>query len=180
MHSISKEYCRMHVHVPKAQWGQTETVEFGAQKALLQGHKENGGLHTHKKDPKLPKEFQQSIYFLLFFFYFTILHWFCHTSTCICHGCTRVPHPETPSHLPPYSIPLGHLSVPALSTLYHASNLGWQFVSHVIFYMFQCHSPKSSHLRPLPQSPKDCSVHLCLLLSCIQGYRYHLSTHYCP
>ena len=38
---------------------------------------------------------------LLFFFYFTILYWFCHTSTCIRHGCTRVPHPE--SRLPPPS-----------------------------------------------------------------------------
>ena len=26
----------------------------------------------------------------------------------------------------------------------------------MILYMFQCHSPKSSHLLPLPQSPKDC------------------------
>ena len=25
--------------------------------------------------------------------------------------------------------------------------------------MFQCHSPKSSHPLPLPQSPKDCSIH---------------------
>ena len=37
---------------------------------------------------------------LFFFFYFTILYWFCHTSTCICHGYTRVPHPEPPYHLP--------------------------------------------------------------------------------
>ena len=29
---------------------------------------------------------------LLLFFYFTILYWFCHTSTCIRHGCTHVPH----------------------------------------------------------------------------------------
>ena len=29
--------------------------------------------------------------FLILFFYFTILYWFCHTSTCIRHGCTRVP-----------------------------------------------------------------------------------------
>ena len=29
-------------------------------------------------------------------------------------------------------------------------------------YMFQCHSPISSCPRPLPQSPKDCSIHLCL------------------
>ena len=27
------------------------------------------------------------------------------------------------------------------------------FVSYMIFYMFQCHSPKSSHPLPLPQSP---------------------------
>ena len=42
-------------------------------------------------------------------------------------------------------------------------NLDWRFASHMILYMFQCHSPKSSHSRPLPQSPKDCSIHLCLL-----------------
>ena len=28
--------------------------------------------------------------------------------------------------------------------------------------VFQCHSPKSSHPLPLPQSPKDCSIHQCL------------------
>ena len=33
--------------------------------------------------------------------YFTILYCFCHTATWICHGCTCVPHPEPPSHLPP-------------------------------------------------------------------------------
>ena len=32
----------------------------------------------------------------------------------------------------------------------------------MIIYRFQCHSPKSSHSPPLPQSPKDCSIHLCL------------------
>ena len=42
------------------------------------------------------------------------------------------------------------------------SNLDWWFVSYMILYMFQCHSPKSSHPRPLPQSPKNCSIHLCL------------------
>ena len=53
-------------------------------------------------------------------------------------------------------------SAPALSTLSHASNLDWQFISHMILYKFQCHSPKSSQPRPLPQSPKECSIHLCL------------------
>ena len=58
--------------------------------------------------------------------------------------------------------PLGHPSAPAPSILYHALNLDWRFVSHMILYMFQCHSPKSSHPHPLPQSPKDCSIHLYL------------------
>ena len=73
---------------------------------------------------------------LLLFFYFTILYWFCHTSTCIHHGCTRVPHPEIPSHLPPHTIPLGHPSAPAPSFLYPALNLDWRFISYMILYMF--------------------------------------------
>ena len=111
--------------------------------------------------------------------YFTILYWFCHTSTWIHHGCTRIPHPKPPSHLNPHTIPLGHPSAPAPSILYPASNLDWQFLSYMILYMFQCHSPKSSHPLLFPQSPKDCSIHLCLfLLSRIQGYHYHLSKHF--
>ena len=63
---------------------------------------------------------------------------------------------------PPRIIPLGHPSAPAPSIQYHASTLDWWFVSYMILCMFQCHSPKSSHLFPLPLSPKDCSIHLCL------------------
>ena len=101
--------------------------------------------------------------------YFTILYWFCHTSTWIHHGCTRVPHPEPLSQFPPHTIPLDHPSAPALSILYHAWNLDWRFVSHMILYMFQCHSPKSSYPLPLPQSPKDCSIRLGLF--CCLAYR---------
>ena len=97
--------------------------------------------------------------------YFTILYWFCHILTWICHGYICVPHPELPSHLPPHPIPLGHPSAPAPSNQYHGS---W-FVSYMILYMFQCHSPKSSHPRPLPQGPKDCSIHLCFF--CCLAYR---------
>ena len=119
--------------------------------------------------------------FLFFFFlninlfilieanYFTILYWLCHTLTWICHGVCVFPILNTPSHLPPHPLPLGDPSAPAPSTLYHASNLDWQFVSHTIIYMFQCYSPKSSHPHPLPQSPKDCSIHLCLF--CCLAYR---------
>ena len=91
-----------------------------------------------------------------------MLQCFCHTLTWICHGCTCVPCLEPPSHFPPHPIPLGHPSAPALKTLSHALNLDWQSFSHMIIYIFQCHSLKSSHPHPLPQSPKDCSIHLCL------------------
>ena len=74
-----------------------------------------------------------------------------------------------PPSFPPHSIPLGRPSAPAPSIQYRASNLDWRFVSHMILYMFQCHYPKSSHPCPLPQSPKDCSIHLCLF--CCLTYR---------
>ena len=122
------------------------------------------------------------MFFFLFFFIF-ILFYLLYNIVLVLpyinmnpHRYTCVPHPEPRSHLPPCTIPLGHPSAPAPSILYHASNLDWRFVSYMILYMFQCHSPKSSHPLPLPQSPKDCSIHLCLfLLSRIQGYHYHLS-----
>ena len=101
--------------------------------------------------------------------YFTILYWFCHTSTWIRHGCTHVPNPEPPSHLPPHTIPLGHPSAPAPSFLHPASNLDWRLVSYMILYMLRCHSPKSFPPLPLPQSPKDCSIYLCLF--CCLTYR---------
>ena len=69
---------------------------------------------------------------------------------------------EPSSLLPPHTIPLGRPSAPAPSIQYHASNLDWWFISYMILYMFQYHSPKSSHPLPLPQSPKDCSIHLYL------------------
>ena len=78
--------------------------------------------------------------------------------------------------LPPHPIPLGHPRAPAPSTTYHASNLDWWFISHMIIYMFQCHFPTLSHSHPLLQSPKRLFyTSVSLLLSRIQGYCYHLS-----
>ena len=75
----------------------------------------------------------------------------------------------TPSHLPPHIISLDHPHAPAPSILYPVSNIDWQFVSYLIVYIFQCHSPKTSHPLPLPQSPKVCSTHLCPF--CCLAYR---------
>ena len=119
--------------------------------------------------------------FILFFsvlftylFYFTILYWFCHTLTWIRHGCTCVSHPEPASYLYPCPIPLGHPNAPALSTLYHAPNLDWWFVSHMIIYMFQCHSPILPSPSPT-ESKRLFYTSVSLWLSHIQGYHYHLS-----
>ena len=108
-------------------------------------------------------------FFLLFFlfFTFTLLYWFCHISKWIRHRYTCVTHPEPSFLLPPHTIPLGRLSAPAPSIQYRASNLDWQLVSYMILYLFQCHSPKSSHPLPLPPSPKDCSIHQCLFCSLV-------------
>ena len=69
---------------------------------------------------------------------------------------TPLPSPS-PSHTS------GSSHAPALSTLPHASNLDWWSISHMLIYMFQCYSLKSSHPSLLPLSPKVCCLRLCLL-----------------
>ena len=103
-------------------------------------------------------------------------YWFCHTTTWIHHGCTHVPNPEPHSHLPPHTIPLGHPSAPAPSFLYPASNMDWQFISPMILYMFQCHSPQITTPPHSSTEPKRLFyTSVSLLLSHIQGCLYHLS-----
>ena len=70
---------------------------------------------------------------------------FCRTSTLISHGCTCVPHPEAPSHLPPHPIPPGCSWAPVLSVLLYASNLNWSSTLHVVIYICQCYLLKSFH-----------------------------------
>ena len=83
--------------------------------------------------------------------------------------CTCVPHPETPSNLPPHPILLGCPSTPAVNALFHASNFDWPSISHMVIYMFQYYFLKSSHPHLLPQSPKVCSLYLCLF--CCLAYK---------
>ena len=113
--------------------------------------------------------FLSFFFFIFTLFYFTMLYWFCHTLTWIHHECTCIPKHEPLSRLPPHNISLGHPRAPAPSMLYPALDIDWRFNSFMIVYMFQCHSPKSSHPLLLPQSPKVCSTHLCLF--CCLAYR---------
>ena len=117
---------------------------------------------------------------LFFFFSFFFISWrlitlqycsgFCHTLTWISHGFTCIPHPDPPSHLPLYPIPLGLPSAPGLSTcLMHPTWAGDLFYPRQ--YTFRCCSLETSHPHLLPQSPKDCSIHLCLFFLVIHFKR---------
>ena len=86
---------------------------------------------------------------------------FCHTLTWITHRYTCVPHPEPHSHLPPHRIPLGCCSAPALSALFHAPNLDWSSISHLVIYMFQCCSLILSHPLLLHRIQK-CVLYICV------------------
>ena len=68
-----------------------------------------------------------SFYFFIYYYFpFIFISWrlitlqycsgFCHTLTWIRHGFTCIPHPDPPSHLPLYPIPLGLPSAPGPST----------------------------------------------------------------
>ena len=118
------------------------------------------------------------MFFFFILFYLTLQYCigFCQISKWICHRYTCVPHPEPSSLIPPHTIPLGRPSAPAPSIQYRASNVDWRLVSYMIFYMFQCHSPKSSHPSPSPtESIRLIYTSVSLLLPRIQGYCYHLS-----
>ena len=92
------------------------------------------------------------------------IHW--HESTT---GVHEFPNMNPPSHLSSHIISLDHPRAPAPSILCLVSNIDWHFISYMIVYMFQCHSPKSSHPLPLPLSPEVRSTHLCLF--CCLTYR---------
>ena len=53
-------------------------------------------------------------------------------------SCTLLP-------LPPHPVPPDCLRAPALGPLYHTSNSHWLSVLHMLMYVFQCYSLKSSH-----------------------------------
>ena len=114
---------------------------------------------THFK-PGLATSFIHDIFFSFLFFFEFYFIFKLYIIVLVLPNIKMIPPQEymcSPSWtlLPPPSdsIPLGRPSAPAPSIQYRASNLDWQLVSYMIFYKFQCHSPKSSHPLPLPQSP---------------------------
>ena len=75
---------------------------------------------------------------------------------------------------PPASLPIPSLRVipghrPWVPALFHALNRDWPSISHMVIYMFQWYSLKSSHPWLLPPSPNVCSLHQCLF--CCLAYR---------
>ena len=113
-----------------------------------------------------------TFFFLNFsLFYFTILYWFCHTSTWIRHGCTRVPNPEPASQ--------HHLSGSSQCTSpeHPVSCIKPRLAIHFL-YIIHVSMPFSQITPPSPsptESKRLFFISVSLLLSRIQGYHYHLS-----
>ena len=107
-------------------------------------------------------------YYYYYYFYFTILYWFCHTSTCILHGCMHVPHSEPP--LPPPSPYHPSGSSQCTSPKHPVSCIEPGLAIHFLYDIIHVLMPFSQIIPPpLPQSPKDCSIHQCLF--CCLVYR---------
>ena len=108
--------------------------------------------------------------------YFTILYWFCHTSTLIHHGCTCVPNPEPPLHHPSPYHPSG--SSQCTSPKHPVSCVEPGLATHFIYDIIHVSMPFSQTIPPLPsptESKRLFYTSVSLLLSCIRGYHYHLS-----
>ena len=109
-----------------------------------------------------------------FKFCFTILYWFCHTSIWIRHGCTRSQSwtplpPPSPYHLSGSS----QCTSPKHPVSYMEPRLAIRFLYDIIHVSM----PFSQIIWPSPsptESKRLFYTSVSLLLSRIQGYRYHL------
>ena len=117
------------------------------------------------------------IYFFCLFIYFFTLK-YCIGFAIHQHESSRGVHMFPILNSPPTSFPvlLGHHSAPAPSILYPALNLDWQFIS--LYDFIHVSMPFSQIIPPSPspiESKRLFYTSMSFLLSCIQGYCYHLS-----
>ena len=108
-----------------------------------------------------------------FFFCFTILYLFCNTPTCIHHGCTRVPilNPLPPPS-PYHPCESSQCTSPKLPVACIEPGLAICFLYDIIHVLMPF-----SQIIPLPSTESKILFYtsVSLLLSRIQGCRYHLS-----
>ena len=88
--------------------------------------------------------------------YFTILYWFCHTSTCIRHGCTRVPYPEHP--LPPPSPYHPSGSSPCTSPKHPVSCIEPRLAISFLYDIIHVSIPFSKKMHPVQPDETACTL----------------------
>jgi len=137
------QFMAVHSIIPawKIPWTENFVPEVAKSWTQLRKHTYNVYVFS-----QFPPSVEDPLNILLLFFYNKFNKFSRHRYTC-------APHPGPSSLLHPHTIPLGRPSALAPSIQYHASNLDWHLISYMIFYVFQCHSPKPSHPLPFPQSP---------------------------
>ena len=108
--------------------------------------------------------------------HFTILYWFCHTSTSIRHGCTPCSQSCTP--LPPPSPYHPSGSCQCTSPKHPVPCIEPRLAIHFLYDIIHVSMPFSQIIPPFPsptESKRLFHTSVSLLLSHIQGYHYHLS-----
>ena len=107
--------------------------------------------------------------------YCTILYWFCHTSTIICHRYTRVPilNPP-PSSLPVPSLWVVPVHQPQVSSIMHWT---WASNSFRIWYYTGFNAILPNHpTLSLSHKVQKTVLYICVSFAVsTQGYHYHLS-----